>query len=82
VKPFYLSDETVFQLGKLRDSVPTILTTSACAANTRPAMLLSNLPVEALEVAITDGEHAYSSLTEDQVQQLRDLLLAIRARAE
>jgi hypothetical protein len=38
----------------------------------------SDLWVEALAVAITDGEHAYSSLTEDQVQQLRDLLLAIR----
>ena len=41
-------------------------------------VMAADLPVEALDVAITDGEHAYSSLTEEQVQKLRELLLTIK----
>ncbi len=34
--------------------------------------------VVALEVAVNDGDHAYSSLSADQVDQLRALLAAAR----
>lgn len=86
MKHFYLSDDALFRIGKGYDSVPTVLTTTACAANTSAAMLLADLPVEALESAVNAMEYEigvarnYGDDYDDlqrQTNQLRELLLAV-----